>query len=249
MRPTPQPDLVSGAMESAATPLKKWTKRWSRKRAPHNVRPRGFLALPRGLAMGNNRNRSHGNRSFVCGSKQICCCLFDDVFIGQHQNTHYLVWQMRLMCTCLLRNRKHSENTKQTHMLKKENRLFVIESPYCGMKVCGWPVELFIINPHAGDDCLVSLQAGGWFQSMDMDEWPGRLDLLHTLFMNYGILLAWKLWSVVFMAFFGNSRVSLEKMTPLIVWVLFLSFKPLYNWQKQMLRPHQILKVSIGTSP
>lgn len=63
---------------------------------------------------------------------------------------------MRLMYTCLLRNRNHPENTKQTLMLKKEkvNRLFVVKSPYCGMKVCTWPVELFIINPHTGDDCL-----------------------------------------------------------------------------------------------
>lgn len=42
------------------------------------------------------------------------------------------------MYTYLLRDRKHPENTKQTSVLKKAklNRLVVIESPYCSMKVC-----------------------------------------------------------------------------------------------------------------
>lgn len=65
-RPTPQPDLVSGATESTATPLKKWEKRCSRKSAAHRIRPR---VLPWGLVVGNNKNQSHGNRWFVCRSK------------------------------------------------------------------------------------------------------------------------------------------------------------------------------------
>lgn len=132
-RPTPQPDLVSGATESAATPLKKWEKRWSRKKAVHRVRPCVFLVLPRGLVVGNNKNRSRGNRPLVMrvqtdlllsvgwclhrsASKHSLSCVTNetDVYIfTERQET----------------SRKHKTNT----CVEKEelNRLGVIKSPYC----------------------------------------------------------------------------------------------------------------------
>ena len=53
MRPTLQPDLVSGVLESAATPQRNWKKRWDRKRAVLLVRPLVSLTLSRGVDQGS----------------------------------------------------------------------------------------------------------------------------------------------------------------------------------------------------
>lgn len=62
---------------------------------------------------------NHGNRWFACGSKQIRPL---PIWWCLHQNSHYLVWQMRLMYTCLLRSRKHPDNRKQTLVLGRKKR-------------------------------------------------------------------------------------------------------------------------------
>lgn len=124
---------------------------------------------------------------------------------------------MRLMYTCLLRSRKHPENIKQTLMLG--NKKGKSQGAVCHQKpllqheglhmMCRTfhhtddtapsEYQAFNQNPHRWP-LDVSLLAASCFQSIDMAEWHGCLDVFPSLILNFGILIAWKVRNCVFVS-------------------------------------------------
>lgn len=165
---------------------------------------------------------------------------------------------MKLMCTYLLRDRKHPENKKkQTPVLKKEqlNRLVIIESPYCSIKglhmtcrsfhckhdtmLSKYPVST--PNPHTGD--------GGMRHHSLSD--PSRLDSIPSVILNCSILIAWKVQKDVFTALSAwevcHRRSVVLKENCAFKTTNFTCFDG--ELAKETRRSHLILKTHTGTSP
>lgn len=137
MRPTPQPDLVSSAAESAATPPKKWKKRRDRKRAVLPIRPLVSLTLSRGLDQGSvvvsaagclamvrwgsPYGQSHDSHSFILPrvwaqtdallDASRTAVRLNDVLIGRHYSSQLLMRQWDL-CIHVYWKTGYSQNTQ-----------------------------------------------------------------------------------------------------------------------------------------